>query len=279
MPPPTVVALVSDTHGVWDPALASHFAGAAAIIHAGDVGHHGGAAAVLACLRALGPPLTAIRGNVDEGDPSAADLPETALLELGGWRLLVAHAQSAAVAAAAAEQHRPDILICGHSHKYLVEEQQLEAGPGAAAGGGRRLLVVNPGSAGPARFKLARSAALLTLPDKGGLGAARRGRQWLLNGHDAAAAPTLVTAAACVLLQSQSQQRAPPRTACAGSGELPAVHRIELAPKAPPRLTAGQQQQRQQGRGAKQRPQEQQQRKQQKQQPRKRRRAAADGSD
>ncbi len=44
-----VVGLVSDTHGVYDPALADELRGVSLILHAGDVGHHGsheGAAAL-----------------------------------------------------------------------------------------------------------------------------------------------------------------------------------------------------------------------------------------
>ena len=52
------------------------------------------------------------------------------------------------------EAQRPDIVVCGHSHVYGVAEE-----------GG--VLFINPGSAGPARFRLARSAALLDLPPKG----------------------------------------------------------------------------------------------------------------
>lgn len=65
-------------------------------------------------------------------------------------------------AAAAIAQHRPDIVVTGHSHKFLVETISTE--------GGQRQLCINPGSAGPARFKLGRTAALLTLPPKAGEG-------------------------------------------------------------------------------------------------------------
>lgn len=40
-------------------------------------------------LRAIAP-VTAVRGNVDD-DPEGAELPETAVLEVGGWRVLVTH--------------------------------------------------------------------------------------------------------------------------------------------------------------------------------------------
>ena len=52
-----------------------------------------------------------------------------------------------------AKTEKADIVLFGHSHKYSVE----------AANG---TLYINPGSAGPARFRLKRTAAILTLPDK-----------------------------------------------------------------------------------------------------------------
>ena len=152
-----LLALVSDTHGVFDPVLANHFAGADAILHAGDVGSHGGHAAVLARLREVCPAVHAVRGNVDDDAAARQDLPEFLLLTLAGWRVLLIHIL--ADAAAAIQRHRPDIVIHGHSHKYSVEE--------VAAPHGGVLLQVNPGSAGPARFNLSRTAALLTLPPKG----------------------------------------------------------------------------------------------------------------
>lgn len=63
------------------------------------------------------------------------------------------HAVAAAARALTAE-HKPDLVVFGHSHVY-----------GEAHEG--RMRLINPGSAGPARFKLQRTAALLHLPVKG----------------------------------------------------------------------------------------------------------------
>lgn len=191
-----LIGVLSDTHGVYDPSLAGHFAGCECILHAGDVGSHGGAAAVLDRLRPLAPRLEAIRGNVDDDAEATALLPTTQLLSLAGWAVLLVH--SLADAAAACPPQPPiDIVICGHSHKFSVEH-------GAAAPGGGQWLVVNPGSAGPARFKLGRTAALLRLPPKGACawtGRQRRGASWPAWG-----APTLLAKPACALCR---QRRAP----------------------------------------------------------------------
>lgn len=143
------VGLVSDTHGHVDPALAPLFAGCDAILHAGDVVKP----AILAALEAVAP-LTAIRGNNDEGT-ALARLPETALLPFGALTVLVVHdlgrrEAPKPPARAILARRGPEIVVHGHSHR-----------PGAAVVAGR--LFVNPGSAGPRRFSLPRAAAILTV--------------------------------------------------------------------------------------------------------------------
>ncbi|KAL4857216.1 hypothetical protein ACK3TF_002513 [Chlorella vulgaris] len=153
------VGLVSDTHGVFDPELSRVFQGVKHILHAGDVGSHGGSAAVLAAIsQGSAVTVSAVRGNVDD-DPEAIELlPDTAVLHIAGWVLLIVHILESTEAAAAMEQHEPDIVISGHSHKWKVDTVEATAG--------KRQLRINPGSAGPGRFKLGRSVALLTLPDR-----------------------------------------------------------------------------------------------------------------
>jgi hypothetical protein len=141
------IGLVSDTHGLFDPALAALFSRCAAILHAGDVVKP----AVLAALEALAP-VTAVRGNNDDG-PAFAHLPEAALVPIGALVALVVHDLGAREAPkpparALIARRRPEIVVHGHSHR-----------PGAAVVGGR--LFVNPGSAGPRRFSLPRTAAVL----------------------------------------------------------------------------------------------------------------------
>jgi len=142
-----LVGLVSDTHGLFDPKLADLFAGCDAILHAGDVVK----SAVLAALEGIAP-VTAVRGNNDEG-PAFAHLPETALVSVGPLTVLVVHDLGARErpkppAGAILTRRRPEIVVHGHSHR-----------PGTALVGGT--LFVNPGSAGPRRFSLPRTAAVL----------------------------------------------------------------------------------------------------------------------
>jgi len=110
------------------------------ILHAGDVGN----IEILHKLREIAP-TTAIRGNIDLHD-ECAELPETEAIEQGGKLLYMVHSindldvnpRSAGIAA----------VISGHSHQ-----------PGMETSDG--VLYLNPGSAGPRRFKLPVTLALL----------------------------------------------------------------------------------------------------------------------
>lgn len=112
------------------------------IIHAGDVG----SPEILEQLAAIAP-LTAVRGNVDHGAWSRK-LPETEVLELDGISIYVLHdlAQLDLKPEAAGFQ----VVISGHSH---VPKQETRDG----------VLYLNPGSAGPRRFKLPLSVGRLLL--------------------------------------------------------------------------------------------------------------------
>lgn len=139
------IGLISDTHGLVRPEAIAALRGVDHILHAGDVG----APEVLDALRALAP-VTAVRGNNDRG-PWAQRLASTALVDLGGVRILVTHDRHGLgtdVCGAA-------VVISGHSHRPLVER----------AGG---VLFVNPGSAGPRRFRLPIAVARLAI-DAGGV--------------------------------------------------------------------------------------------------------------
>lgn len=127
------VGLIADTHGLLRPEALAQLRGCDHIVHAGDIG----SPAIVDALAAIAP-LVAVRGNNDTG-PWAAALPELAYLPLGELLLCVVHDL------ADLRRHvlRPGVrvLVCGHSHVPHVHRD------GA-------LLHVNPGSAGPRRFKL-----------------------------------------------------------------------------------------------------------------------------
>jgi hypothetical protein len=140
------IGLLSDTHGRFDPALPRLFARCDRILHAGDVV----GPEILHQLAALAP-LTAVRGNNDVG-AFGSGLEEVAVLRLEELKALVVHQigrpdRMLDRASATVADEGADLVVFGHSHEPHVS---LQAGR----------LFVNPGSAGPRRFKLPRVAGL-----------------------------------------------------------------------------------------------------------------------
>ena len=136
------VGLISDTHGLLRPEALSALAGSDYIVHAGDIGR----AEILEQLSAIAP-TTAVRGNNDKG-VWASRIPETEVLHIGPAIIYVIHDVAALdLDPAAAGFHA---VIAGHSHHPSIA---LREG----------VLFVNPGSAGPRRFKLPVSVGCLTV--------------------------------------------------------------------------------------------------------------------
>lgn len=141
-----LLGVISDTHGLVRPEAIDALRGSAMIIHAGDVGK----AAVLERLRAISA-VIAVRGNIDT-EPWAATLPETAMLAAGAHKILVLHDLSQ-LALDPAEAGLAAVVF-GHSHKPSMEKR---------AG----VLYLNPGSAGPRRFRLPTTLARLAVSPAG----------------------------------------------------------------------------------------------------------------
>ena len=142
-----MIGLISDTHGLMRESALKALRGVDLILHAGDVGQLD----VLDALRGLAP-VTAVSGNVDGPD---AGLPASFDTELLGQRIHMSHGHElgSPIPETLVARYDADILIYGHTHRALVKEL-------------RGTLVINPGAAGAARFKLEPSVALLSLPDR-----------------------------------------------------------------------------------------------------------------
>ncbi len=131
------IGIISDTHGLLRAQVLERFEGVEHILHAGDVGDPD----ILTELAAIAP-VTAVWGNVD-GMDLRARIPEIARLELGGVRVVILHGMqlgSPTPQTAAAAHPDAGLVVFGHSHRPIIQQ----AGP---------TLAVNPGSAGPRRFK------------------------------------------------------------------------------------------------------------------------------
>jgi putative phosphoesterase len=139
-----LVGVISDTHGLLRPEALTALAGVDRILHAGDVGD----AAILDALRAIAP-TTAIRGNID-GYGRCLELPETEAVEFDSCLIYIVHAIEDLDLNPSAAGVR--MVVHGHSHQPSIEER-----------GG--VLYLNPGSAGPRRFSLPVTVALVRITD------------------------------------------------------------------------------------------------------------------
>ena len=142
----TTVGIISDTHGLLRPQVVAALQGSDMIIHAGDVGNPD----IIKELADIAP-IHAVRGNIDTA-PWAATLPMTERVAVGERRFYVLHEISQldldpAQAGIAA-------VVYGHSHQPLIETRQ-------------GVLFLNPGSAGPRRFKLPITVARVTVSGDG----------------------------------------------------------------------------------------------------------------
>jgi putative phosphoesterase len=140
-----VVGLISDTHGLLRAEVVPWFAGVDVIVHAGDVGRH----AVLAALAKIAP-VEAVSGNVDDRHDPA--LPRERSFPVGALTLHVSHGDELGrpTPERLLARYAADILVFGHTHQAVLLRQ------------GDRL-VVNPGAAGPRRFRLQPSIAKLVV--------------------------------------------------------------------------------------------------------------------
>jgi uncharacterized protein len=137
-----LLGVISDTHGLLRPQAVAALRGSDLIIHAGDVGD----AAIIAELR-VAAPVFAVRGNIDT-EPWAKRLPASDVVEVGQLLFYVLHniadldldPPTAGFAA----------VVYGHSHRPAIERRD-------------GVLYLNPGSAGPRRFKLPVTVARVTI--------------------------------------------------------------------------------------------------------------------
>jgi len=139
------IGIISDTHGLLRPEAERCLAGVDHIIHAGDIGRP----EIVMALRRIAP-MTAIRGNVDKD--WASDHADTEIMRLEGRSFYILHdLQDLKIDPTA---RGIDVVISGHSHRARIDTID-------------GVLYVNPGSAGPRRFKLPITLATLEITPGG----------------------------------------------------------------------------------------------------------------
>ena len=134
------IGVISDTHGLLRLEAIEALTGCDLIVHAGDVGEPH----VLAGLRSVAPTF-AVRGNNDRG-PWAERLSISEVVEAGSHLVYVIHELAALGLDPAAAGF--SVVVTGHSHLPHVEQRE-------------GVFYLNPGSAGPRRFKLPVAVAKL----------------------------------------------------------------------------------------------------------------------
>lgn len=139
------LGIISDTHGLLRAEALGALRGSDLIVHAGDIG----ASRVLDALRGVAP-LLAIRGNNDS-DEWAREIPEQRTFAAAGRHVHLLH--DLKVLAIDLRTPPISVVISGHSHKPKIERRD-------------GVLYINPGSAGPRRFKLPVTIARLRIADE-----------------------------------------------------------------------------------------------------------------
>ncbi|OGT98974.1 MAG: hypothetical protein A2085_08425 [Gemmatimonadetes bacterium GWC2_71_10] len=134
------LGIISDPHGLLRPQVHEIFKQVDRILHAGDVGGEG--TDILDEL-ALIAPVTAVYGNVDGA--LRGRLNGTAEEMIDGFRFVITHGHE--LGARVTPEHLKerfgdaDVIVFGHTHKAVIRDFPDFS------------VAINPGSAGPRRFK------------------------------------------------------------------------------------------------------------------------------
>ncbi|MGD1906607.1 MAG: metallophosphoesterase family protein [Leptolyngbyaceae cyanobacterium] len=136
------IGVISDTHGLLRPEAISALQGSDLIIHAGDIGR----VEVIEQLAKIAP-VTAVRGNIDKA-AWANEFPETAVVQASDMFIYVLHDLKELDLNPQAAGFR--VVVSGHSHQPKIADKN-------------GTLYLNPGSAGPKRFKLPIAVGRLTI--------------------------------------------------------------------------------------------------------------------
>jgi putative phosphoesterase len=140
-----LIGLIADTHGLVRPECRAALEGVELILHAGDVG----GTTVLEALACIAP-VEAVAGNTDEPDNRLLMPHIVRVFDGVTVRVVHGHEIGAPTPPKLVTRYREDVLVYGHTHKPLIVRYGHQ-------------LVVNPGAAGPRRFGLQPSVAVLRI--------------------------------------------------------------------------------------------------------------------
>lgn len=136
------IGVIADTHGLLRPEAKAALKTSDVIFHAGDIGRP----EIILELRKIAP-VYAVRGNTDREE--WADLyPKTSFVRFGGHNFYILHdLQSLDLDP---ESAGISVVVSGHSHQANIREKN-------------NVLYINPGGAGPKRFKFPIGIGRLTI--------------------------------------------------------------------------------------------------------------------
>jgi putative phosphoesterase len=139
------IAVISDTHSLLRPEIRERLMECELILHAGDISSQETADEIMECGKTY-----FVRGNADKGH-WAEEIPVTRELNLYGLQIYMIHNRKLIEE----DISEKDIVIYGHSHKYLQTEKD-------------GVCFFNPGSCGPRRFHQEITMAILVVDDRDG---------------------------------------------------------------------------------------------------------------
>lgn len=135
------IVILSDTHGLLRPEVLDYLSHADAIIHGGDINTQ----AIVDTLQNLAP-LHIVRGNNDK--EWAEGLSNSLTFTIEGIRFFMVHNKRDVPS----DLSSVDVVVYGHSHKYVCETRD-------------GVLWLNPGSCGRRRFDQEITFAVMTAED------------------------------------------------------------------------------------------------------------------
>ncbi|MDA3895131.1 MAG: metallophosphoesterase family protein [Desulfobacteraceae bacterium] len=138
------IGLISDTHGLLRKSAVTALADSDIIIHAGDID----TPEILDALKKIAP-VFPVRGNMDR-NPDGANLPKYEIVEIDDLSIYVLHDIDQLDLDPAAAGFA--VVVSGHTHRPIIKYRDS-------------VLYINPGSAGPRRFKLPISVGMLEIED------------------------------------------------------------------------------------------------------------------